>query len=267
MRVTAPGPSVRRSVGAELAPEALAVDLGGQRRVLSSAVLGGGIGWARAWLNVTVPGTYARLDPAADLAARAAALGLAKPVVGMLTAADVRAHQRADRGAATVFATVGVGHALAAAGNRPRAVPRVGTINLLVVVDEPLDDPALAGAAQTAIEAKAQALAAAGIAAANADGPATGTATDAFCVASLPGGGVPFAGPATRVGAGIARAVFAAVRAGALADRAAGPAEERSTALRGAVADPIAHPASDATIARPLGVTDSRGRPAQDDVP
>jgi adenosylcobinamide hydrolase len=199
----------------------LVVDFGGERRVLSSAVLGGGLVTARSWLNVTVPTDYARTDPADDLAARAARLDLRGPVVGMLTAVDVRAHERRAYGSAEAIATVGVGHALAAAGSRPRAVPTAGTINLLVVVDAPLDDAALAGAAQTAIEAKAQALAAAGIPAANAAGFATGTATDAFCIAAPVGGGVAFAGPATRVGADVGRAVYAAVHAGALADRAA----------------------------------------------
>ncbi len=99
-------------------------------------------------------------------------------------------------------------------------MPAVGTINLLVLVDAPLDDAALAGAAQTAIEAKAQALAAAAIPAANADCHATGTATDAFCIAALPGGGEPFAGPATAIGADVAHAVHRAVLAGARADRA-----------------------------------------------
>jgi adenosylcobinamide amidohydrolase len=197
----------------------LVVDFGGARRALSSAVLGGGLAPAHSWLNVTVPGDYSRTDPAADLAGRAARIGLPMPVVGMLTAVDVRRHERADHGAATVIATVGVGHALAAAGTRPRAVPAPGTINLLVVVDEALDDAALAGAVQTAIEAKAQALADAGVRARNSAAFATGTATDSFCIAALPGGGVPFAGPATRVGADIARAVFAAVRAGAVAKR------------------------------------------------
>lgn len=206
----------------------LAADFGGERRVLSSAVLGGGIGSARAWLNATVPGDYARTDPEADLAARAAALALPRPVVGMLTAADVRAHRHARRGVARAIATVGVGHGLAAAGTRPRALPAVGTINLLVVVDAALDDGALAGAAQTAVEAKAQALAAARVPASNAAGFATGTATDAFCIAALPGASVRFAGPATRLGADIARAVFAAVHAGALADRAAPAAREEA---------------------------------------
>lgn len=199
----------------------LAIDFCAERRVLSSAVLGGGLGRARAWLNATVPSGYARLDPATDLAERAARLRLPGPVVGMLTAVDVAHHRRVSHGGATVFATVGVGHALAAAGRRPRAVAPVGTINLLVAVDAALDDAAIAGAAQTAIEAKAQALADARVPASNAPGHATGTATDAFCIAALPGGGVPFAGPATRVGGDIARAVHGAVLAGALADSAA----------------------------------------------
>jgi adenosylcobinamide amidohydrolase len=203
---------------------------GGELRVLSSAVLGGGIGPARAWLNVTVAHDYARTDPAADLAERAALLRLRGPVVGMLTAAQVSAHEHRGHGCANAVATVGVGHALAAAGTRPRALPGAGTINLLVVDDARLDDAALAGAAQTAVEAKAQALAAARVPAANAAGFATGTATDAFAIACLPGGGVRFAGPATRVGADIARAVYEAVRAGALADRAGTGVRERERA-------------------------------------
>jgi adenosylcobinamide amidohydrolase len=201
-----------------LSGDALIVDFGGERRALSSAVLGGGLGAARSWLNVTVPRDYARTDPAEHLADRARELALPAPVVGMLTAVDVRAHERSEHGAARAIATVGIGHPLAAAGTRPRAVPAPGTINLLVLVDEALDDAALVGAAQTATEAKVQALADAHVRAGNAAGFATGTATDAFCIAALPGGGTPFAGPATRVGADIARAVHAAVRAGALAD-------------------------------------------------
>lgn len=201
-------------------PGTLLVDFGTPRRVLSSAVLGGGIGAACGWLNATVATDYDRLDPAADLAERAVALGFDGPLVGMLTAVDVDRCETAERGRARVFATVGVGHALAAAGTRPRALPTVGTINLLVLVDAPLDDAALAGAAQTAIEAKTQALAAAAIPAANADCHATGTATDSFCIAALPGGGEPFAGPATAIGADIAHAVHHAVLAGARADRA-----------------------------------------------
>jgi adenosylcobinamide amidohydrolase len=200
-----------------LARGGLVVDLGAAHRCLSSALLGGGLGWLRTWLNLQVAPDYARTDPEAHLAAAAA--GLPGPVVGMMTAAPVAAHQVGSAGGARAVATVGVGHALAAAGTRPRAAPAGGTVNLLVVVDRPLSDAGLAGALQTAVEAKAQALAAARIPAANADGWATGTATDALCVACPPGSTVPFAGPATRVGGDLARAVFDAVLAGAVADQ------------------------------------------------
>jgi adenosylcobinamide hydrolase len=196
---------------------ALVVELAAEHRCLSSAVLGGGVGRIRTWLNLQVPPDYSRTDPAAHLAEVAAPL--AGPVVGMLTAADVRAHTRARHAGALAVATVGIGQPLAAAGRRPRAVPRVGTINLLIVVDVPLTDAGLAGALQTAVEAKAQALADAGVRAVNSGGFATGTATDSLCVAVPDGATVSFAGPATAVGAGLAHAVHAAVLEGALAAR------------------------------------------------
>jgi adenosylcobinamide hydrolase len=199
----------------------LVVDLGRVHRCLSSAVLGGGLAWVRTWLDLEVARPYTRTDPDAHLWEESG--DLAGPVVGMLTAAPVAEFREATVGGARALATVGIGHPLAAAGSRPREVPAPGTINLLVVVDEPLTDAGLVGALQTAVEAKAQALAAARVLAANAAGYATGTATDSVCVACPPGARVPFAGPVTRVGADLARAVLQAVQSGAeLSRRAAG---------------------------------------------
>ncbi len=258
------------------AGQRLVVDLGSPYRCISSAVLGGGLGWVRTWLDLEVERPYVRTDPEVHLLKESA--DLPAPVVGMLTAARVARFQGAEVGGARSVATVGVGHALAAAGSRPRLVPTpppttrrgaeeltappivggrpqaagfqaagfqapagqptggrrgglpagdrpylapaVGTINLLVVVGEPLTDAGLVNAVQTAVEAKAQALAAARVLAANAEGYATGTATDSVCVACPPGALVPFAGPVTRVGAELAQAVMEAVRSGAALDRA-----------------------------------------------
>lgn len=195
---------------------ALLATLPAPHRCLSSAVLGGGVTTARHWLNVQVSHDYARTDPDVHLTEVAAANGLdPDEVVGMLTAADVRAGVRRDRGPASAVATVGIGQPLAAAGRRPRSLPPVGTINVLVVVRHGLSDAALVTAVQTATEAKAQALADAGVRALNHPGPATGTATDAICVAAPHGGEVAFAGPATAVGAAIAHAVHGAVLSGA----------------------------------------------------
>jgi adenosylcobinamide hydrolase len=233
------------------AGERLVVDLGSPYRCVSSAVLGGGLGWVRTWLDLQVERPYTRTDPEVHLLEES--VDLPAPVVGMLTAARVAGFQRAVVGGACSLATVGVGHALAAAGSRPRVVPveaatgngqevttlaspdrpraapAAGTINLLVVVDEPLTDAGLVNALQTAVEAKAQALAAVGVRAANADGYATGTATDSLCVACPPGATMPFAGPVTRVGAELALAVMEAVRSGAALDRAAAPASRASS--------------------------------------
>ncbi len=190
-------------------------------RCLSSAVLNGGLVTARHWLNLQVGHDYARTDPQRHLREAAVARGLdPNATIGMLTAADVRAGVRRDRGPAVAVATVGIGQPLAAAGQRPRPIPpRAGTINVLVVVDAPLTDAALVAAAQTATEAKAQALADAGVRALNHQGAATGTATDAICIAAPAGATVAFAGPATPVGAAIALAVHGAVGSGARVHR------------------------------------------------
>ena len=78
----------------------------------------------------------------------------------------------------------------------------------------PLRDAACVNAVMTATEAKTQAVLEAGF-------RATGTATDAICVAA-PAAGEPedFAGPRSLWGARIARAVHAAVHAGAVRYRA-----------------------------------------------
>ena len=112
-------------------------------------------------------------------------------------------------------ATVGLGLPIAAAGRREVAgASRPGTINLLVVTDAALTDAGLVGALQTAVEAKAQALADARIAACNHTGLATGTASDAVAVACVPGAWIDFAGPATPAGSELARAVHRAVYEG-----------------------------------------------------
>lgn len=195
----------------------LIIDLDTPRRCLSSAVFGGGLGWVRTWLNLQVPSGYARTDPEEHL--REVSADLAGPVVGMLTAAPVDRFTEGRSGGAIAVATVGVRHALAAASERPRPVPRVGTINLFILTLEPLTDAGLVGALQTAVEAKAQALAKARVPAVNAPGFATGTATDSIVIACPAAGCVPFAGPATQAGGDIARAVHRAVLAGVLAER------------------------------------------------
>ena len=180
-------------------------------RMISTGVLGGGLG-PREWvLNAQVPAAYARTDPAEHLRELARGLHLTGPGIGLLTAAQVtELVQREDEGvhaAATVGLRVPTWAAAPPGGPDPELA---GTINLIVALPVPLTDAALVNAVATATEAKVQAVLDAGFA-------GTGTATDAVCVAA------PidrhreqeFAGPRSLWGARIARAVHAAVRAGA----------------------------------------------------
>ncbi|MFF0291113.1 adenosylcobinamide amidohydrolase [Streptomyces sp. NPDC005262] len=189
--------------------------LGPGWRVCSSAVLGGGIG-PRAWiLNAQVPGGYPRLDPDAHLAEIAAAEALAGPGAALMTAADVTAYTvAADEGVtATVTSGLGVRGWAADPAAGTDGPPPPGTVNIVVTVPVALSDAALVNAVATATEAKVQALLDAGL-------DCSGTPTDAVCVAAPePGQGAvaqPFAGPRSRWGSRLARAVHGAVLDGAL---------------------------------------------------
>ncbi|MFJ7493431.1 adenosylcobinamide amidohydrolase [Streptomyces sp. NPDC097727] len=188
--------------------------LGPGWRVCSSAVLGGGIG-PRSWiLNAQVPGGYPRLDPDRHLAEIAAAEHLGGPGAGLMTAADVTAYTVAADEGVTATATCGLGvHGWAAApAEGTEGLPRPGTVNIVVTLPVALSDAALVNAVATATEAKVQALLDAGL-------DCSGTPTDAVCIAAPSPGptpGEPFAGPRSRWGARLARAVHAAVLEGAL---------------------------------------------------
>jgi adenosylcobinamide amidohydrolase len=194
-------------------------------RMISTGVLGGGLG-PREWvLNAQVPSRYARTDPAAHLRDLARGLGLTGSGIGLLTAAQVTdLVQRQDEGvhaAVTVGLRVPTWAAAPPGGPDPELAPirqglpsPPGTINVIVSVPVPLTEAAFVNAVATATEAKVQAVLDAGY-------PGTGTATDAICIAAPadPGGppGEEFTGPRSPWGARIARAVYAAVHVGAVA--------------------------------------------------
>jgi adenosylcobinamide amidohydrolase len=181
---------------------------------VASASYGGGIG-RRDWIiNATVPSAYSRLDPAAHLAELADGLDLGGPGVGLLTAVNVRDAVTATDGEVVVTATVGLGHptwAAAPDGDRRHHTPGPGTINMVGWLPVTLAAAALVNAVSTATEAKVQALIDCAV-------PATGTATDAVCLACPPpegaGEGEAYGGPRSVWGARLARAVYAAVVAG-----------------------------------------------------
>lgn len=183
-------------------------------RMISSAMLGGGIG-VREWvLNAQVVAGYARMDPVEHLVS----LGPRGQGVGMLTAASVDRYVEASDGGVEACATVGLRVPTWAAAPEGSADPelapiRVGTVNIVAVLPVAMTDAALVNAVMTVTEAKSQALVEAGYA-------GTGTASDAVCVAvPLAGPEEVFGGPRSEWGARLARAVHTAVRRGAEAWR------------------------------------------------
>ncbi|GAA2376333.1 adenosylcobinamide amidohydrolase [Catellatospora methionotrophica] len=231
---------------------ALVWQAGDDWQMISSAVLGGGMG-PRAWvLNAQVGHGYTRLDPERHLAEIAQRHGLTGPGVGLMTAARVTEAGFATDGGAEALVTAGIGvsgwaaqppdaaarpaglgaHALlrspdtgadvavrladpgADAQNPGGAAFVPGTINIMVAVPVALSPAALVNAVATATEAKVQALRDAGF-------DASGTPTDAVCVAARAAGEQErFAGPRSAWGSRLARAVHAATVEAALRYRA-----------------------------------------------
>jgi adenosylcobinamide amidohydrolase len=184
---------------------------------LGSALVGGGLGRARAVVNLHVPKDHPCGDSETRLATFAARRGLPAPWVGLLTSAwtaEAARAEVADHGlAALVVATVGLSNRVAA-GLAPAAPWTSSTINTIVVVDAAPEPAALVNLVITVTEVKTALLAAAGL----RDGggaPATGTSTDAVVVAAT-GRGTPcrFGGPVSELGAVAARAARAALGEG-----------------------------------------------------
>ncbi len=201
-------------VSVEVGPAA--VVLVGERplRVLSLAVLRGGLTEARAIVNLHVHKDDSCRDPGGMIDAFARRVGVPAPWVGLLTGAlTERATvgcETADGCRALAVTTVGLGN-LVAAGHSPIAMCPPSTINTVVVVDADPEPAALVNAVITATEVKGLVLRVAGLVA--PDGAAaSGTSTDAVVIAATGRGpAARFGGPASPLGWAVARAVRAAL--------------------------------------------------------
>lgn len=127
-------------------------------RMLSSGVLGGGLGERQWVVNAEVRPGYGRMDPDRHLAALAAAQGLDGTGVGLMTAASVDDYTWAEDGGVTAVVTTGLGVPTWAAAPGLAAPYAPGTINILAVVPAAVSDAGLVNLATTATEAKVQAL-------------------------------------------------------------------------------------------------------------
>ena len=193
-------------------------------RLLSSTIRNGGFAESDTVFFYEVPLGYDNSFPEDDMEQQCRKFNVPTHAVGFMTAADIRrvitvSKEEVNGVQAIAVATAGVTNALYAGERLPKEVldtlPRhrppvdrnpPGTINILVLVNVPLEDCGLANAFITVTEAKTAALMDTGV-----DG--TGTTSDAVSVACPVGQGSKYAGTATDVGIAIARAVRSAVGA------------------------------------------------------
>ena len=198
-------------------PEAVVIMAQRPLSVVSSAVVGGGFGEARAVVNLHIPKNFPCDGPDGELATFAQRRGIPSPYVGLMTSARTEKAEvvieTANGITAVAVVTVGLGNPVET-GRSAIAVSPPSTINTIVVVDAAPEPAALVNAVITATEAKVMAMAAAGICCADGQ-PASGTSTDAVVVAATgQGSRHRFGGPISNLGWVVARAVRSALDSG-----------------------------------------------------
>ncbi len=197
-------------------PNYLALTLPTECRVLSSAVLNGGLAKAASFLNLKVdqnaPPPWQA--PEKMLANKATELGLPQPTTAMMTAASMKSlghHIETRQGlAAECWVTTGLSN-LRRVGDAADEEPCPGTINIWLYVNQPLTDAALAEALMMLTESKVTALRDTGITSPVSGLPASGTGTDSHAVFCPHGESEqPYCGKHTLLGELIGRVVTTA---------------------------------------------------------
>ena len=192
------------SVRIDVGREAVVVTADRALDVVSSAIVGGGVGRARTIVNLHVPKDSCPASAEVVLEVFVRDRGLPAPWVGLCTAAWTERARIAEAASgdtrALVVATVGLSNRVAA-GITPAAVTAaVSTINTIVVVDADAEPAALVNLVATVTEVKTALLLEAGVRC--DDGTtATGTSTDAVVIAATRRGARRnFGGPISDIG-------------------------------------------------------------------
>ncbi len=194
--------------------------------VLSSAVLNGGLTKAKAIISIHVPedrDEEIHKNPESFLKRTVVKLGFdPEKVVGIMTAADLRKvevfDQRNQDTTLSAFVTAGVGCS-ATAGEATVSkrdssdIKKVGTINIILLIDGNLTESCMVDAVKTATEAKTVAMRELDVRSHFSGDLASGTVTDTAVVACTKRGKpVKYAGTATALGEMIGKAVKESVK-------------------------------------------------------
>ncbi len=203
-----------KGVRGEVSNEALIVTSEDRLRVLSSAVLNGGLVFARSIVNYHVQKNFRNRNPVAFLGKAASRLALPSPMVGLMTAAKMKnlsVKRERDEGVVSII-TAGLSYPAAAGDTIELDGVHQGTINTILVIDGHLAESAMVEAVKTATEAKTLALRDLDVRSRFSGEAASGTTTDSICVAcTRKGKNWKYAGTSTPIGQAIARTVRAGV--------------------------------------------------------
>lgn len=187
-------------------------------KTLSSAVLNGGLCFAKTILNHQVPKNFNHPDPASYLNMVVNKLGLPTPVVGLMTAASISNfsmyQSTKNENCFCIFTTAGLSNASTAGDiTTQTGFSFTGTINIIVLIDGNLTDSCMVDAVKTVTEAKTVALRELDVRSRFSGKPASGTTTDAVVVACTGRGRlVHYAGTATAIGEDIGVGVVKSVK-------------------------------------------------------
>ena len=201
------------------------------RKIISSAVRGGGVGWVDAILNHQVPSNPALYghetsnprrweDPSRTLKKIADGVGVTGGFAGLMTAVDLRhvVIKRAQAESLWVegFFTVGVTNAVRAGEPTHGVLEKdtVGTINIILVTNAKLGAAALVGAVSVATESKTAVLLENQIPTYSGRFGATGTGTDSIVIAIGDSPRLRYSGTHTKIGELIGRVVAEGVSEG-----------------------------------------------------
>lgn len=156
-------------------------------RVLSSAILNGGLSTAASFLNLKVDKNAVPPwpDPALTLNDKVHALGLPQPTTAMMTAASMKSlgYSIARNGelSAECWVTAGLSN-VRRVGDTADESPYPGTINIWLYINQPLSDSALVEALMMLTEGKVTAIRDLKIMSPISELPASGTGTDSHAV-------------------------------------------------------------------------------------
>ncbi len=216
------------NISAEIKNQTLVIWSKTPLKILSSALLNGGLIEANGIINVQVPeGSGSDMDdmhwsgPENFLIKVVNQLNLPKDkVVGLMTAAKMKnvvaSTEKYDDVTITVFVTAGATVAVTAgepAASKSGQVQKIGTINIIVLVDGNLTDGSMVEVVKTATEAKTVAIRELDIRSRFSGDLATGTLTDSVAVGCTKRGKpIQYAGTFTIIGELIGKCVREGVK-------------------------------------------------------